>query len=143
MLIVDDSGLNRKMQVSGWCVGWLAGCTSTQPSRCGRRRGVSPSLMALYRAVSSVFLRQVRVFKGLGHACEEAEDGQQAVDMVRASLAAGGEPYDTVLTDYMMPVLDGPGAARGIRALGYKGKIFGWCVFPFFAPLPAVALVDD
>ena len=66
------------------------------------------------------------MLKGLGHTCEEAEDGQQAVDKVQRVLAASAAPFDAVLMDYMMPVLDGPSATKAIRALGYTGKIIGY-----------------
>lgn len=44
----------------------------------------------------------VRVLRGRGHSCEEAEDGQQAVDVLRD--AAPGR-YDAVLMDFVMPRL--------------------------------------
>jgi CheY-like chemotaxis protein len=66
----------------------------------------------------------VRVMTAQGHVCEEAEDGQQAVDRVKSLTAEDGS-FDAILMDFMMPVLDGPSATKQIRALGYQGKIFG------------------
>jgi signal transduction histidine kinase/CheY-like chemotaxis protein/HPt (histidine-containing phosphotransfer) domain-containing protein len=50
------------------------------------------------------------------------ENGQLAVDEARAALAAGA-PYDVILMDMQMPVLDGYGAASKLRATGYRGPI--------------------
>lgn len=47
----------------------------------------------------------------LGHRVSFAEDGQQALDLVRS------HRYDLVLMDVHMPVLDGLAATRAIRAL--------------------------
>lgn len=63
--------------------------------------------------------------KRFGHKTAEAENGQEAVDMVRASLAAG-EPFDAVFLDCMMPVLDGPSAVTQMKAMGFVGKIVGF-----------------
>ena len=38
--------------------------------------------------------------------CDEAEDGQQAVDMVKEAMALGVN-YDVITMDYQMPVIDG------------------------------------
>ena len=68
----------------------------------------------------------LRVMKGQGYTCEEAEDGQQAVDVIK-NILSGGKPggyFDCILMDFMMPVLDGPSATKQIRDLGYTGKIF-------------------
>jgi signal transduction histidine kinase/CheY-like chemotaxis protein len=55
-----------------------------------------------------------RILENKGHECDEAEDGQECVDMVRKAL--GEEmPYDSILLDYEMPGMDGPTAAKEIR----------------------------
>jgi CheY-like chemotaxis protein len=45
-----------------------------------------------------------------GHTVEAVSDGRQAVDRARA------EPFDAIILDYRMPVLDGAEAARALRA---------------------------
>jgi two-component system, sensor histidine kinase len=64
-----------------------------------------------------------------GHTCFEAEDGLEAIAMVkeRVSHANGGcgRPFDAILMDFVMPNMDGPTATKEIRALGYTAPIFG------------------
>ena len=56
--------------------------------------------------------------------CDEAEDGQQAVDMVKEAMALGAN-YDVITMDYQMPVMDGVTASKCIRKLGFRGQIIG------------------
>lgn len=67
----------------------------------------------------------VRLLTGKGHSCEEAEHGEEAVDKVKLSLEDGGTPYDVILLDYEMPVMNGPDAARHIRDMGCDSFIAG------------------
>jgi CheY-like chemotaxis protein len=50
-------------------------------------------------------------------------DGAAAVEHMRQTTE--GEPFDLILLDLHMPLLDGPDTLRQIRALGYAGPIVG------------------
>jgi signal transduction histidine kinase/ActR/RegA family two-component response regulator len=54
----------------------------------------------------------------LGHACQTAHDGQQALDAIRAG------SFDLILMDVNMPVMDGLTAVRTLRAQGAATPIF-------------------
>jgi len=57
-----------------------------------------------------------------GAAVKVVDDGRLAVDeALRAS--AAGKPYDVILMDMQMPVLDGYGATSALRTAGYAGPI--------------------
>ena len=62
--------------------------------------------------------------------CDQAENGSVAVEMVRRQLAAAAAaaeslpqtlPYDLILIDYQLQIMDGPSAISDIRNLGYYG----------------------
>ena len=72
----------------------------------------------------------MRLLERAGHSCVPAENGQQAVDAVKADLLAmqvnpDHEPLDTILIDFEMPILKGPDATKIIREMGYPGIIIG------------------
>jgi len=50
-----------------------------------------------------------------GMECEEAGDGQAALDRIRSS-----EPFDLALVDWNMPVMNGPEMVERVRAEGYR-----------------------
>lgn len=51
-----------------------------------------------------------------------AENGQVAVEMARAARDAG-LPFDIIVMDVQMPVLDGPAATRKLRDEGFANPI--------------------
>jgi signal transduction histidine kinase len=72
----------------------------------------------------------IRLLERSGCECVPAANGQDAVDAVKADLAAARDdptyrPIDSILMDFEMPLLKGPEATRECRRLGYKGIIIG------------------
>ncbi len=59
-----------------------------------------------------------------GATVDIVENGQLAVDhALQAEVGLKGSPYDLVLLDMSMPVLDGYGAARRLREFHYKKPV--------------------
>jgi signal transduction histidine kinase len=74
------------------------------------------------------------LLESLGHEAHFTANGQEAVDAIRARFGGRhGGSFDLVLMDLHMPVLDGVGATRAIRALPD----------PAAATVPIVALTAD
>jgi|GEM_PF-1556201 len=58
----------------------------------------------------------------IGATVETADDGQNGIDKI-AKAEAQGEPFDIILMDMQMPVLDGYAATRQLRANDYSKPI--------------------
>ena len=87
-------------------------------------------LIAEDDAVSRMILR--RAVERLGHECIVASDGLEAWE------AYSGDPdVDVIISDWMMPGLDGPALCERVR--GYEGKRSG---YPFFVFLTALGDKD-
>jgi signal transduction histidine kinase/CheY-like chemotaxis protein len=65
-----------------------------------------------------------RLLKNRGHYSDMAEDGAVALAMVKQAIA-DKNPYDTILLDYEMPVMNGPTTATELRAMGCDVFIVG------------------
>ena len=65
----------------------------------------------------------------VGATVEEAENGLVGYEKAIAAWESG-EPFDVVLMDLQMPVLDGFGATRQLRAAGYPGPIVAFTANP-------------
>jgi len=62
------------------------------------------------------------LLRNRGASVTVAEDGQIAIDKYSQAHDAG-EPFDCILMDMQMPILDGYGAARQLRAIGCRTPI--------------------
>ncbi|CAB9511692.1 Hybrid signal transduction histidine kinase K [Seminavis robusta] len=72
----------------------------------------------------------IRLLQRAGHTCDSAANGQEAVDAVladqeRIKADEGHTPFDTILMDFEMPVLNGPDATKVIRSHGCDAFIVG------------------
>lgn len=63
--------------------------------------------------------------KQLGQAVDEATNGAQAMRMVDSSFRSR-KTYDLIFIDALMPIMDGPTAAREIFGMGFTGRIIGF-----------------
>ena len=82
---------------------------------------VSMRVLVVDDAESNRKLLARLVAKSLRCVCDTARDGQEAVDMVGVDVRR----YDVILCDKEMPVLDGYGAVRAMRAMGVVCPIIG------------------
>jgi len=66
----------------------------------------------------------IRLLTSSGYVCEQAEDGQQAIDKYLSSLRTGNT-IDAITMDFEMPVMDGPTATKKLREIGCQVPIIG------------------
>ena len=62
------------------------------------------------------------LLKKRGATVDVADNGQIGLDKALAAVEAG-EPFDLILMDMQMPVMDGYTAATALRESGYEGQI--------------------
>jgi two-component system cell cycle sensor histidine kinase/response regulator CckA len=58
-----------------------------------------------------------RALTRAGYQVTTASDGEEGFEQVQARLDSGGAMFDLVVSDVVMPILDGPAMARQVRAL--------------------------
>ena len=88
--------------------------------------GPMPTLTTRLLLVEDVRTNQMlfsMVLKKAGATVDVADDGAIALEMIH-SAAAIDEPYDLILMDMQMPVMDGWEVTRRLRAEGHMGPIF-------------------
>ncbi len=104
----------------------VSGQHHRQPSKDLRQSGDITGLKVLLVDDSALARKMVeRMLTDAGFHCHHACNGLQAVEKVTAAQQAGEQPFDVVLMDCYMPVMNGPEAVQLIRGdqCGYKGVV--------------------
>jgi PAS domain S-box-containing protein len=111
-----------------------------QPSEANQR--ASSDLQSAIRLHGSILLAEdgpdnqrliAHILRRAGAEVVVAENGQVAFDLALARHQAG-KPFDVILMDMQMPVMDGYQATRELRRAGYGGQIIA---------LTAYAMMED
>ena len=66
-----------------------------------------------------------RTLSSLYRQCDHARNGLEGLEKVKESMRDEQTPYELVITDFYMPVMNGPEAVNAMRGLGFKGVIIG------------------
>ena len=66
-----------------------------------------------------------RLLQGKCKRIDEAGDGKEAIIKVNDFCKENGAPYDVIMMDFVMPVMNGPDCVRELRKSGFKGLIIG------------------
>src|SRR5262249_36865637 len=83
-----------------------------------------------------------RMLEKAGCSVQHCLNGREAVEAFGRVLAGAERPYDVVLMDAHMPVLDGLEATRAIKAL-YAAREGGAALAPRIVAVPANAFDED
>ena len=68
----------------------------------------------------------MRLLERGGHTCRGACDGKEALDMVQTTLSGvDDQPFDCILMDHEMPVMNGPDSCAAMRKMGCSAYIVG------------------
>lgn len=94
--------------------------SSSRPRRTGSDVLDCRVLLAEDNETIRMFVRRLLALAGAE--VVEAENGRLAVDLTMQAVD-GGEPFDVVLMDMQMPVLDGLSATEELRSRDYAGAI--------------------
>ena len=100
-------------------------CSLASQERATRLAAASNSLSGRVLLVEDVKFNQIlmgAVLKKAGATVTVADNGQLGCEEFQRAHAAG-EPYDIVLMDMQMPVMDGYDASRHLRAAGHRTPI--------------------
>ncbi|PZP99460.1 MAG: hypothetical protein DI587_10250 [Variovorax paradoxus] len=106
------------MRVLGEDAGDEAAAASGQERRTPALHALEPLRGARILLVEDNDLNQqvaCELLQAAGFTVDVAGDGQQALDCIAATTVPAAVPYDLVLMDMQMPVLDGVGATRLLR----------------------------
>lgn len=116
-------GSTFKLQIPLACAAAVAGDRSPQSSaRAVSREPLSGRRILIAEDGPDNQRLFGHILKRAGAEVTVADNGETAVNAARRAEQAG-EPFDLVLMDMQMPVLDGYGAARVLRCEGFRGAI--------------------
>ena len=87
-------------------------------------RFVLPKRILVVDDASSNRKMLIRILTSNGYVCEQAEDGQQAIDRYVAALQTDVH-FDAIVMDFEMPVMNGPTATKRLREMGCQVPVLG------------------
>eukprot|EP00600_Ochromonadales_sp_CCMP1393_P000340 CAMPEP_0174983702 /NCGR_PEP_ID=MMETSP0004_2-20121128/17299_1 /TAXON_ID=420556 /ORGANISM="Ochromonas sp., Strain CCMP1393" /LENGTH=957 /DNA_ID=CAMNT_0016236001 /DNA_START=35 /DNA_END=2905 /DNA_ORIENTATION=+ len=99
-------------------------CEAVNPRKLATTRNNEPKHLLIVDDASSNRRLLMRILTIKGYTCEDADNGQKAIDKYKEILARKGK-VDAILMDFQMPVMDGPTATKHLRAMGCRCFIVG------------------
>ena len=121
----ERNDLQRKESKRGFVVSTGAGAdTATDgENQLSNSKHATKKKVLIVDDVASTRKMLIRVLKQGGYICEQAEDGSEALQKVKERGIS--RPFDTILMDFEMPIMNGPDATALLRSMGYTGLILG------------------